>query len=101
MGSGRASPDRAQTAELARATAAATLPNRRTFLRDLGYKEAETPDERLVDAIVAHGPAKEIVHRVQGHLDAGADHVSLHLLTATPNTPPARQWEQLAAHLLV
>jgi probable F420-dependent oxidoreductase len=95
------SPDRSQTAELARTTAAATLPNRRAHLHNLGYKDADALDERLVDAIVAHGPAKEIVHRVHQHLDAGADHVSLHLLTATPNTPPARQWEQLAAHLLV
>ncbi|WP_433425142.1 TIGR03620 family F420-dependent LLM class oxidoreductase [Microtetraspora malaysiensis] len=95
------SPDRSRTVELARTTAAATLPNRRTLLRDLGYKDADTLDERLVDAIVAHGPAEEIVHRVHQHLDAGADHVSLHLLTATPTTPPVRQWERLAAHLIV
>ncbi|MEV0415263.1 TIGR03620 family F420-dependent LLM class oxidoreductase [Streptomyces sp. NPDC050448] len=93
------SPDRSRTAELARATAAAALPNRRTLLGDLGYGDADTPGDRLVDAVVAHGNAEDIARRVHGHLDAGADHVSLHLLTATPHTPPTRQWEELAAHL--
>ncbi|MGP4089256.1 TIGR03620 family F420-dependent LLM class oxidoreductase [Streptomyces sp. KR55] len=93
-------PDRSHTAELARTTAAAALPNRRTLLHDLGYEDADTLGDRLVDALVAHGHAGDIARRVQEHLDAGADHVSLHLLTATSRTPPKRQWEQLAAHLL-
>jgi alkanesulfonate monooxygenase SsuD/methylene tetrahydromethanopterin reductase-like flavin-dependent oxidoreductase (luciferase family) len=33
-------------------------------------------------------------------VDAGADHVSLHLLTSTPHTAPTWQWEQLATHLV-
>ncbi len=93
------SPDRSRTAELARATAAAALPNRRTLLHELGHQDADALGERLVDAVVAHGHAEAIARRVHEHLDAGADHVSLHLLTPTPHTPPAWQWEQLAAHL--
>jgi hypothetical protein len=95
------SHDRTHTAELARTTAAAALLNRRELLRGLGYVSPDALGDRLVEAIVAHGRAEDIAHRVQQHLDAGADHVSLHLLTAEPHTPPTRQWEQLAAHLLI
>ncbi|NBE52746.1 TIGR03620 family F420-dependent LLM class oxidoreductase [Streptomyces boluensis] len=91
--------DHADTADLARTTAAAALPNRRELLRGLGYENPEALNDRLVDALVAHGSAEDIAHRVQEHFDAGADHVSLHLMTTTPDSPPARQWEQLAMHL--
>ncbi|MDX3226544.1 TIGR03620 family F420-dependent LLM class oxidoreductase [Streptomyces sp. ME19-01-6] len=93
-------PDRSHTMALARTTAAAALPNRRTLLPDLGYENVDSLNDRLVDALVAHGTAEDIVRRVHEHLDAGADHVSLHLLTTTPHTLPAQQWKQLAAHLL-
>ncbi|MEU9091498.1 TIGR03620 family F420-dependent LLM class oxidoreductase [Streptomyces sp. NPDC048428] len=93
-------PDRSHTTALARTTAAAALPNRRALLRDLGYEDVDSLGDRLVDAIVSHGPAADIARRVHEHLDAGADHVSLHLLTTAPHTPPTRQWQELAAHLL-
>ncbi|MFD3665740.1 TIGR03620 family F420-dependent LLM class oxidoreductase [Streptomyces sp. NPDC058659] len=93
-------PDRSHTTALARTTAAAALPNRRALLRALGYEDVDLLGDRLVDAIVAHGPAEDIARRVHEHLDAGADHVSLHLLTTAPHTPPTRQWQELAAYLL-
>ncbi|WP_433512029.1 hypothetical protein ACQP2T_51035 [Nonomuraea sp. CA-143628] len=31
---------------------------------------------------------------------AGADHVHLHVLTATPDEPPLCQWQELATRLL-
>ncbi|MGW2485727.1 TIGR03620 family F420-dependent LLM class oxidoreductase [Streptomyces sp. NPDC001606] len=92
--------DHADTSELARTTAAAALPNRGGLLRGLGYEDPDALDDRLVDALVAHGSAEDIAHRVQQHFDAGADHVSLHLLTPTPGTAPIRQWEHMATHLL-
>ncbi|NUW39079.1 TIGR03620 family F420-dependent LLM class oxidoreductase [Nonomuraea rhodomycinica] len=92
--------DRARTAEPARATAAAALPNRRELLRGLGHPAPDAIDDRLVEAIVAHGRAEDVAHRVRQHLDAGADHVSLHVVTADPHVPAVRQWERLAAHLL-
>ncbi|MFD5462201.1 TIGR03620 family F420-dependent LLM class oxidoreductase [Kitasatospora sp. NPDC127059] len=94
------SPDRSRTAELAAATAAAALPNRRALLHDLGYQDVDALDDRLVDAVVAHGDAEDVARRVHEHLDAGADHVSLHLLTPTPGIAPIRQWEHMATHLL-
>lgn len=93
------SHDRTQTDDLARTTAAAALPNRRDLLRGLRYPSPDALDDRLVDAIIAHGRAQDIADRFQEHLDAGADHVSLHLVTTDPHTPPVQQWEQLAAHL--
>jgi probable F420-dependent oxidoreductase len=95
------SHDRADAADLARTTAAAALPNRRDLLRGLGFETPQALDDRLVDALVAHGRAEDIAHRVQEHFDAGADHVSLHLVTTTPGSPSVRQWEQLAMHVPV
>ncbi|GHF78057.1 LLM class F420-dependent oxidoreductase [Kitasatospora xanthocidica] len=93
--------DRADSADLARTAAAAALPNRRELLRGIGHEDPDALDGRLVDALVAHGRAEDIAHRVLEHLDAGADHVSLHLVTTTPDSPPVRQWERLARRLPV
>jgi alkanesulfonate monooxygenase SsuD/methylene tetrahydromethanopterin reductase-like flavin-dependent oxidoreductase (luciferase family) len=93
-------PFRARAAELARAQAATALPNRLPLLRDLGYDDAEFLGGRLVDALVATGGPEDIARRVEEHLDAGADHVSLRVLTATSDEPPLRQWHELAAQLL-
>ncbi|MEV6033964.1 LLM class flavin-dependent oxidoreductase [Nonomuraea sp. NPDC052116] len=76
--------------------AAAALPNPLTPLRDLGFDDPESLDEGLV----ATGGAEDVARHVGEHLEAGADHVSLHVLTATPDRPPLRQWEDLAALLL-
>lgn len=95
------SNDLADTAGLARTTAAAALPNRRELLRGLGHDTPDALDDRLVDALVVHGRAEDIAHRVQEHFDAGADHVSLHLMATAPDSPSVRQWKQLAMRLPV
>ncbi|MEV0234091.1 TIGR03620 family F420-dependent LLM class oxidoreductase [Nonomuraea sp. NPDC050786] len=92
-------PSRSRSADLARAHAAAALPNRLAPLRALGYDHPESLDDRLVEALVATGGTDDIARRVRDHLDAGADHVSLHVLTSTPDHPPLQQWSRLAAHL--
>ncbi|WP_440098041.1 hypothetical protein [Streptosporangium sp. H16] len=94
-------PDRSATAGLARSYAAALLPNRRALLQDLGFEGVDSLDDRLVDALVSRGPADFIARRVEEHLEAGADHVSLFVVTSTPRTPPLRQWRELAGRLLV
>ncbi|MGW0807793.1 TIGR03620 family F420-dependent LLM class oxidoreductase [Nonomuraea sp. NPDC002799] len=93
-------PSRPAATGLARAHAAAALPNRRTLLRDLGFDDPESLDDRLVEALIAVGGPDDVARRVHEHLAAGADHVSLNVLTETPDEPPLRQWEQLAARLL-
>jgi probable F420-dependent oxidoreductase len=93
--------DRSRATGLARSTAAAALPNRRALLEDhLGFAEVDSLGDRLVDALVAYGSTDDIAHGVARHLDAGADHVSLHLPHATPGAAPVLQWERLAAQLL-
>jgi hypothetical protein len=56
--------------------------------------------DRLVDAMVAWGSPEAIAERVQAHLEAGADHVCLHVLDPDPNALPTGAWRTLAPALL-
>jgi probable F420-dependent oxidoreductase len=80
---------------LARAAAEALMPNRHALLRDLGHRDGL--DDRLLGALVTRGGPAAVAERVAAHRDAGADHVSLHVLSTTPQIPPVREWETLAA----
>jgi probable F420-dependent oxidoreductase len=76
------------------------LPNYTNNLKRLGFGDADLADggnDRLVDGIVACGDIAAIAGRVKEHLDAGADHVCLQVLTDTPGAYPIAQWRQLAA----
>jgi probable F420-dependent oxidoreductase len=76
------------------------LPNYTNNLKRLGFSDADLADEgsdHLVDGIVAWGDIAAIAGRVKEHLDAGADHVCLQVLTDTPGAYPVAQWRQLAA----
>jgi len=74
---------------LARQAVQASLPNREKLLRDLGL---DPDSDRIVDALVAVGDPDTIAARIREHLDAGADHVALHVL----NPDPAPAWRALA-----
>jgi probable F420-dependent oxidoreductase len=53
------------------------LPNYVSNLRRFGFGESDTAapgSDRLIDAIIPHGPAR-VAERVRQHLAAGADHV--------------------------
>lgn len=79
------------------------LENYANNLRRLGFTEEDLTGggtDRLVDAIVAWGSVEDVVGRVQAHLDAGADHVCIQVLTDQPGTLPLREWRDLAAALL-
>jgi len=79
------------------------LENYANNLRRLGFTEddlAGAGSDKLVDAIVAWGSIEDVVARVQAHLDAGADHVCVQVLTATPRTVPMAEWRELASALL-
>jgi probable F420-dependent oxidoreductase len=76
------------------------LPNYTNNLRRLGFTEADLAEkgsDRLVDGIIAWGDIAAIAGRVKEHLDAGADHVCLQVLTDVPGAYPIPQWRQLAA----
>jgi probable F420-dependent oxidoreductase len=66
------------------------LVNYTNNLRSLGFDDSDLvggASDRLVDAVVAHGTADEVVSQLTAHLDAGADHVAVNLLTAAGDDP--------------
>ena len=70
-------------------------------LRRLGWSADDLSDggsDALIDALVAHGSGPEVAARLTEHLDAGADHVSIQLLTA-PGADPLDGYRQLAQAL--
>lgn len=74
------------------------LPNYTNNLKRFGFTEDEITkqEDRLVDAIVAWGSLDTVVAAVKGHLDAGADHVCIQVLTDKPGTLPMREWQEIA-----
>lgn len=76
------------------------LENYRNSLLRLGWEEddlTEAGSDRLIDDLVACGGMDAAVDRVRAHLEAGADHVAVRLLTADPKVFPERELEDLAA----
>jgi probable F420-dependent oxidoreductase len=79
------------------------LDNYAGNLLRLGFSEGDLADggsDRLVDAIVAWGDVEAIQTRVTDHLDAGADHVSIQVLSEDPIRVPLTELQELAAALL-
>jgi probable F420-dependent oxidoreductase len=79
------------------------LPNYRQNLVRLGWSDDElTPpgSDRLFDAMVAWGDDHEIAAKLQRHQDAGADHVAVSVLTATPERATTAELRRLAPLLL-
>jgi probable F420-dependent oxidoreductase len=68
------------------------LTNALVNFKRLGFSDddvAHPGSDRLVDAVVAHGTADAIAARLKRHLDAGADHVPVQVLTSPENLVPA------------
>jgi probable F420-dependent oxidoreductase len=63
----------------------ATLPNYRASWLRQGFSEAdiETLSDRLIDGLFAWGSPETIGERLRAHLDAGADHVCLQVISGT------------------
>jgi probable F420-dependent oxidoreductase len=77
------------------------LANYTANLRRLGWTDAELSgggSDALIDALVAHGSAAQVAARLTEHLDAGADHVSIQLLTP-PGARPDEGYRELAGAL--
>lgn len=76
---------RSGTRDVARAHARTFLglPHHRRNLQRLGWSEEELDhggSDALIDAVVAHGTAEEVVGRVEEHLEAGATHVCVQVI---------------------
>ncbi len=77
------------------------LRNYTNNLREFGFDDADLADggsDRLIDALVARGDVRTIAQRLNEHLDAGADHVSIQLLTAK-GVDPIPDYRALAGAL--
>ena len=77
------------------------LPNYANNLRRLDPTLSEEDfagagSDRLIDRIVAWGDEDAIAARVQAHLDAGADHVCIQVITEDPRVTD-EEWRRLAA----
>ncbi len=58
----------------------------------LGFSDADVArpgSDRLVDAVVAYGTPQAIAARLTEHLEAGADHVPVQVLTGSDKLVPA------------
>jgi probable F420-dependent oxidoreductase len=77
------------------------LVNYTSNLRRLGFTDADLTNggsDALVDALVAHGSSDQVAAQLFAHLDAGADHVSIQLLTGS-DTDPMPAYAELAGAL--
>jgi probable F420-dependent oxidoreductase len=78
------------------------LRNYAANLERLGFGAADLADggsDRLVDALVAWGDVDDVVRRVREHLDAGADHVAVQVITGDRRSLPLDGWRALAPAL--
>lgn len=77
------------------------LRNYTASLRRLGWTDADLADggsDALIDALVVHGDAAAVAAGLTAHLDAGADHVCVQVLTA-PGADPLPDLRALAEAL--
>ncbi|WP_033325922.1 TIGR03620 family F420-dependent LLM class oxidoreductase [Promicromonospora sukumoe] len=91
-------PDRARATARAGVGMFVGLPAYRNNLRRLGFGDDDLVpggSDRLVDSLVARGDLDAIRERLREHLDAGADHVAVHVLGSADLPMPA--WRELAA----
>jgi probable F420-dependent oxidoreductase len=97
--------DPGKARELARTFTAGylTLPNYTNNLRTLGFQDDDLfggGSDRLVDAVVCWGDLDAVGAHVRRHYEAGADHVCVQVISATPESFPLGEYRELAPALL-
>ncbi|WFE38818.1 TIGR03620 family F420-dependent LLM class oxidoreductase [Micromonospora sp. WMMD998] len=94
--------DPADTLDFARAHLSRYLAmtNYRNSLLQCGFTAADLADggsARLVEALLCRGDVDQAAERVRSHLEAGADHVCLQVISPAGQAPPMREWRLLAS----
>ena len=75
------------------------LDNYRRNLERLGWAAGDLAapgSDRIFDAVVAWGEDDEVARKLKRHLEAGADHVAVQVLTSTPDRAPVDELRRLA-----
>ncbi|MGW7682628.1 TIGR03620 family F420-dependent LLM class oxidoreductase [Kribbella sp. NPDC054772] len=78
------------------------IPGYVASLKRQGFTDSdlsELPDD-MVDSLAAWGSPADIKAKLTEHLDAGADHVAVNVLTGVTGPQPVEQWQALAPVLL-
>ncbi|MBW0107464.1 TIGR03620 family F420-dependent LLM class oxidoreductase [Pseudonocardia sp. KRD-182] len=71
--------------------------------RRLGYSEEEITgggSDRFVDDFVFWGDVETVVEKVHGHVEAGADHVTMQVIGVEPGQSAMPHWRRLGEALL-
>jgi probable F420-dependent oxidoreductase len=92
-------PDIARSVARRRLAIYLDLPNYVNNLLRYGFSESDFTDngsDRLVDGLVAWGHDDTVAARLRAHLDAGADHVVLQVLSTEPPGLPRTAWRHTA-----
>lgn len=98
-------PDASRARAIARGFAVHYLQaaNYANNLRRMGWTDADVAGEgsdAVIDAVVAWGDVDRIANRVRAHLDAGADHVCVQVVSDDENDVCLPQLRELASALL-
>jgi probable F420-dependent oxidoreductase len=96
-------PERARRAARAFATDYLDTPNYAANLRRMGWSDADIAgqgSDAVIDAVVVWGDAHRIARRVREHLDAGADHVCVQVVSEDETDVCLPQLRELAPALL-
>jgi probable F420-dependent oxidoreductase len=77
------------------------LPAYQASFRRMGFTESdiESLSDDLVDGVIGWGGVAPIARRVRAHVDAGADHVAVSVVSESP-APTLDEWRTVAATLL-
>jgi probable F420-dependent oxidoreductase len=95
-------PDAARTIARRYTATYLKLTSYASNLRRLGWGDEDLAgdgSDRLVDALVAWGGLEAVAGRVREHLEAGADHVAVRVLTEDPKRLPLAELRELASAL--
>jgi probable F420-dependent oxidoreductase len=82
-----ADPDRGRALAREHAESYLALSNYAGNLQRFGFSDEDVAgagSDRLIDAVIPHGTPEAVAEAVRGHLDAGADHVCVQVLSDDP-----------------